>query len=190
MHTLRKQDRDASMTSLVSFHGVPMRRGIAFAIDHIESHSAHVAIFSANRTVGAIAEHNRQFGTHLSAQQALIDAHARDPRLPAANPISQTSHCGYADPTIAALLTLYGHAARSGRKIPWWAEGTDLADIVGGEIQIEDVHRFLAKAHELGYDFCQPYPNSGNEKHHVILVNSPIPRLEAWNVISKNRSAA
>lgn len=32
MHTLRTEDRDASMTNLVSFHAVPMPRGLAFAI--------------------------------------------------------------------------------------------------------------------------------------------------------------
>lgn len=183
MHTLRKQDRDNSMTNLVSFHDVPMPRGIAFAIDHIEHHGASVAIFSADRTVAAVNEHNRQFGTHLHSQQYAID-HQGEPGWSAANPINRTSHCYYADQTVARLLTHYGHTTRTGQKIPWWALGIDLAD----RGKSEDVSHFLSVAKKLHYDFRQPY-SSGTERHHVILVNSPIASLENWNVISEVRHA-
>lgn len=185
MHTLRVQDRDASMVNLVSFHGVPMPRMLAFAIRDIENHGAPVDIFSADRTTAAIAEHNRQFGTHLSAQQALIDAHARDPRNhAAANPLDRTSHCYFADDTVAALMHTHGHPCQAGDKLPRWALGLDLSD----KGKIEDVRRFLNIAHLLGYRFYAPYM-SGSEKHHVVCVSSVIPVLEARNQISKNRHA-
>lgn len=173
------------MTVPVSFHLVPMFRGIAFAIDHIEDHGAKVAIFSADRRVSVLAEHNKQFGTHLKSQAQLIRDYQNGNGNPA-NPINRTSHCLYADASVAALLTRYGHPTRIGGKIPWWALGIDLAD----KGKSEDVSAFLSKAHHLGYDFKQPYPRSSGERHHVILVNSPIPRLEAWNVISEDRSNA
>lgn len=183
MHTLRTMDRAASMVNLVSFHEVPMPRGLAFAINHVEGRGAKVDIFSADRTVSAIAEHNREFGTHLKAQQQLIDDFNAGRGNPA-NPIDETSHCYFADATIAALLTHYGHPTKVGDKIPWWALGIDLSD----RGKTEDVSRFLIAAHNLGYDFRQPY-SSGSERHHVIAVNSPIARLESWNVISKKRSS-
>jgi hypothetical protein len=43
-------------------------------------------------------------------------------------------------------------------------------------------------AHKLGYHFVNPY-SSGSEKHHVVCVLSPIPTLEAWNQISKERQS-
>jgi len=57
MKKLSTADRAASMTEGVSFHDVPMPRGLAFAINHVESHGAPVSIFSADRTVAAIAAH-------------------------------------------------------------------------------------------------------------------------------------
>lgn len=176
------------MTNLVSFHDVPMPRGIAFAIDHIEDHGGRVAIFSADRTHSAINEHNKQFGTHLSSQESLIAAFEAGRGNPA-NPVDRTSHCYRADATIARLLTHYGHTTRVGARIPWWAVGIDLADKRrDGTIERESVDHFLAVSHHLGYDFKQPY-SSGSERHHVILVNSPISKLESWNVISENRHA-
>lgn len=186
MHTLRKQDRDAAMVNLVSFHEVPMPRGIAFCIDHIEDHGGRVAIFSADRTTAAVREHNEQFGTSLHGQQWLIDQYHAGKGNPA-NPIKQTSHCYHADTTIARLLTRYGHPTSTEGSIPWWALGIDLADRrKDGTIEEESVDHFLKVAHELGYEFRQPY-SSGSERHHVILVNSPVARLEAWNVISEDR---
>lgn len=187
MHTLRKEDRDRSMANLVSFHDVPMPRMVAFTIDHVERHGGRVAIFSADRTRPAIAEHNRQFGTRLKSQEELIEAakHGGNP----ANPVDRTSHCYRADATIAALLTRSGHPTREGGEIPRWAVGVDLADRrKDGTIEQESVDRFLAVARQLGYSFRQPY-SSGSERHHVILVASPIARLEDWNVISENRHA-
>jgi hypothetical protein len=186
MHTLRKQDRDNSMEALVSFHQVPMPRMVAFAINHIEDHGGKVAIFSADRTVAAVLEHNHQFHTNLHSQQYAID-HQGEPGWSTANPLNRTSHCYFADATIAALLTHNGHPTKVGDKIPRWAVGIDLADVRNGVVHRENVSTFLAVAKHLHYDFRQPYPNAGTEKHHVILVNSPIPQLEAWNVISKDR---
>lgn len=179
MHTLRKKDRDASMTNYVSFQGVPMHRGIAFTIDHIEDHGGRVDIFSACRKDAVIKEHNAQFGTHLSGQQFLYD-HQNQPGFNPANPVTQTSHCGFAD---AVTGRIFG--VRPGAELPWYGEGVDLSD----RGKVEDVSNFLAVAHHLGYSFRQPY-NSGSERHHVILIASPIPVLERWNVISKNRSAS
>lgn len=175
MHTLRTQDRDASMTSLVSFHNVPMPRGLAFALDHIEDHGGKVDIFSADRTVKAVAAHNKQFGTNLHAQQYLYDNQHR-PGFNPANPPNRTSHAYYSD----------GNAAYGGRgpgvRLPWYMLGLDLAD----RGKSEDVSNFLRVARKLGYKVTQPY-KSGSERHHIIFTESPIRNLENWNVISENR---
>lgn len=181
MHTLRTEDRDRSMNTLVSFHSVPMPRMLAFAIRDIEHHGAPVAIFSGDRTVAAIAEHNRQFGTHLSAQQALIDAFNAGHGNPA-NPLNRTSHCYFADDTVAALMRAHGHACQAGGRLPRYALGLDLSD----KGKVEDTRRFLNIAHLLGYQFMAPY-TSGSEKHHVVCVQDPIAVLEARNQISKIR---
>lgn len=183
MHTLRTVDRDRSMTNLVSFHGVPMPRMIAFAIRDIERNGAPVVVASADRTVAAIAEHNAQFGTRLHAQQFLFD-HQGEPGFNPANPPSRTSHCYKADATIAALLSRWGVPTVAGGPIPRWALGVDLDDVG----KHEDVTKFMSVAHRLGYVFAQPY-SSGSERHHVILVQSPIRPLERRNQISHVRHA-
>lgn len=180
MHTLRTQDRDASMTNTVSFHGVPMFRGLAFAIRHIEKKGAPVSIFSADRRDVVVNEHNRQFGTHLSDQQHLVDLFRRGEGNPANSP-KTTSHCLYSDGN-PVYRNSRGKAIPPGGRLPWYMLGIDLAD----KGKSEDVHRFLAKAHELGYHFVQPY-KVGTEMHHVVCVLSPIPTLEHWNQISKDR---
>lgn len=122
MHTLRTQDRDRSMTALVSFHHVPMPRGIAFVIRDIETDGAPVEIFSADRTMDAIGEHNRQFGTKLSGQAALLAAF-RAGRGNPANPPDRTSHCYRADTTVAAVLNSIDNGVErlsAGARLPWW----------------------------------------------------------------------
>lgn len=180
MNELRTEDRDASMTNLVSFHDVPMPRGLAFAIYHIEKHGAPVAIFSADRTVKAIAEHNKQFGTSLHAQQYLFDNQGK-PGFNPANPPQKTSHCYFADGN-PAYKNSRGQIVAAGGRIPWYALGIDLCD----RGKREDCREFLRIAHQLGYEFIQPY-SSGSERHHVVCVKSPVGALEHWNIISKNR---
>jgi hypothetical protein len=182
MKKLSTDDRAASMTEVVSFHDVPMPRGLAFAISHIERHGAPVSIFSADRTVGAIAAHNKQFGTALHAQQFLFDNQGK-PGFNPANPPSRTSHCYFADGNPAYKSTK-GQIIAPGGRIPWYSLGIDVSDVG----KVEEVGRFLKVAHELGYEFVQPY-SSGSERHHVISVKSPIATLEHWNVIAKNRKA-
>jgi hypothetical protein len=182
MHTLRKQDRDAPMTHTVSFHGVPMFRGLAFAIDHIEHHGAPVSIFSADRRDSVIREHNKQFGTNLHSQQYAID-HQGQPGWSAANPVDQTSPCLRSDGN-PVYRDSRGRVIPKRGKLPWYELGIDLVD----KGTHEDVRRFLAVAHKLGYHFVNPY-SSGSEKHHVVCVLSPIPTLEAWNQISKERQS-
>jgi hypothetical protein len=174
MHKFTKAHRDESMTNLVSFHNVPMRRGLAFAINHIEEHGAKVSIFSADRTVEAIAEHNKQFGTNLHAQKYLYDNQNR-PGFNPANPPWLTSHCYYSDGNPA-----YGRGR--GEKIPWYMLGIDMSDWG----MSEDVRRFRTTAAKLGYRVTQPYA-SGSERHHIIFSTSPIKNLENWNVIAKER---
>lgn len=186
MHTFRPQDRDQAMDHTISFHEVPMFRGLAFAINHIEHHGAPVAIFSADRRDAVIAEHNKQFGTHLKGQAELVRLHAQDPvHFAAANSPTTTSHCLYADAIIAALLTRHGHPTHAGDRLPWFALGLDLTD----RYKVEHPDHFLAVARELHYEFVQPYPQSPSEHHHVICVKSPIGALEQSNQISRNRSS-
>lgn len=189
MHTLRRQDRDASMTNIVSYGGayekvgVPMPRGLAFALQHIREHGGLVDLFSADRTEAAIAEHNRQFATHLHTQQYLVD-HQGTAGISAANPVNRTSHCYRSDGN-PVYRDSRGRQIPAGSMLPWYELGIDLADKGKAEI----VTNFLAVAHRLGYHFVQPY-SSGSEKHHVVCVLSPIPSLEHWNVISKERSSS
>jgi hypothetical protein len=138
LHTFSTAQRDRSMTATVSYHGVPMFRGLAFALHHVAMHGGGVWVYSADRRDRIIAEHNRQFGTHLHGQQWLVDAHAQDPvRNAPANSPTTTSHCLRSD----------------------------------GNPVYRDV---------------RPYA-SGSEGHHVVFVHSPIPTLEHWNQIAKER---
>src|SRR3954447_17212014 len=98
MNHFAKADRDKPMTHTVSFHGVPLPRALAFAINHCEEHGAKVSIASAIRVDRIINEHNREFHTNLHGQQFLIDMHKRDPaHFAAANSCSTTSHCWFSD---------------------------------------------------------------------------------------------
>lgn len=165
------------MANLVSFHGVPMPRGLAFAIYHIEKHGGLVTIFSADRTATALAEHNHQFGTHLHSQAWLIAMHAKDPQHYApANPLNRTSHCYRSD----------GNPAYKGRpagaKLPWYMLGLDLTD----KGTSEHPDRFIRVGRSLGYKIVQPYP-VGSEHHHCVFQESPIRVLEAYNVIDRSR---
>lgn len=184
MHTLRLQDRDMPMTNMVSYKLVPMHRGLAFALYHMNKHGAPVDIFSACRIDKVIAEHNEQFHTNLHGQQYLYD-HQHEAGFNPANPPSQTSHCLHADSYVKAALAEFGVHVEVGGAIPWHALGLDLSD----KGKSEDVSHFLSVAHHLGYEVVQPYKNAAQEKHHVIFVASPIPTLERWNVISKKRSS-
>jgi hypothetical protein len=180
MHTLRVQDRDASMTNTVSYENVPMFRGLAFALRDIQREGAPVDIFSADRRDAVIAEHNRQFGTHLSGQQHLVDLFRAGRGNPANSP-KTTSHCLYSDGN-PIYRNGRGQHVPAGGRIPWYMLGIDLAD----HGRAEDVRRFLAVAHRLGYHFVQPY-SSGTERHHVVCALSPIPTLEHRNQIAKER---
>lgn len=180
MHTFTKDHRAESMTNLVSFHGVPMPRGLAFAINHIEEHGAPVSIFSADRTIGALREHNRQFGTHLKSQAQLVADWKAGNGNPANSP-ETTSHCYRSDGN-PVYRNSRGRVIPAGGKLPWYELGIDLSD----KGKQEDVHRFLFVAHKLGYHFVQPY-KVGTEMHHVVCVLSPIPTLEHWNAIAKVR---
>jgi hypothetical protein len=181
MNRFKTSDRDQSMTHIVSFHNVPMPRGLAFAIHHIESHGATVSIASADRRMNVIAEHNKQFGTNLHGQAYLVSMHAQNPgQYAAANPPNRTSHCYFSDGSAAYQLN--GKQIPPGGGLPWYMCGIDLDD----RGKIEDASRFVSAAKKLGYSFVQPY-SSGTERHHVVCVRSPISILEAANQISKNR---
>src|SRR4051795_3807159 len=105
------------MTHTVSFHRVPMPRGLAFVNWHIEHHGGLMFVWSVDRRDRIIAEHNRQFGTNLHGQQWLIDAHARDPkRYAAANRVDRTSHCLYADGN-AAYRDSRGRIRKAGARL-------------------------------------------------------------------------
>lgn len=177
MLTLRKQDRDNSMTVIVSYERtVPLPRGVGFALWHIEQHGGKIDIFSADRRDRVIARHNRAFGTNLHGQRWLI-RYGENP----ANPVDRTSHCYYSDGN-RAYRRRNGQQIPAGGRLPWYMVGLDLAD----QGEVESVDGFLRVARHLGYSVVQPYP-VGGERHHVVFVKSPIPVLERWNVISKER---
>lgn len=164
------------MTATVSFHDVPMPRGLAFAIRHIEKRCGKIAIYSADRRDRIIAEHNKQFGTNLHGQAWLVAAHARDPRnFAPANSPATTSHCYHSDGN-PVYKYQNGEHIPPGGPLPWFMVGLD----------ISDVDRFLACAKRLGYRFVQPY-KTRSEAHHVNCVESPIAVLERQNQISINR---
>jgi len=179
--------RSLSMLHTVSFHGVPMPRGLAFAIWLTERHGGRVWIYSCDRRDRIINQHNRQFGTSLHGQQWLVDAHRRDPQHYApANSPTTTSHCRRSDGS-PAYTNSRGHVIPSGGLLPWYMVGVDLEDRDQDGRVGNDVNRFLAVAHRIGLIFAQPY-RSGVEGHHVVLTHSPIPVLEHRRVIDKQRS--
>ena len=177
MKRFNARNRAHSMTVTVSFHDVPMPRGLAFAIRHIETRTK-VAIFSADRRDKIIAEHNKAFGTNLHGQAWLVAAHARDPaHFAPANSPATTSHCYHSDGN-PAYRYQNGEQIPSGGPLPWFMVGLDIADA--------HVTAFLHAARQLRYAFIQPYA-SGRERHHVVCRDSPIHALEQNNQISKNR---
>lgn len=189
MRRFSTADRDQAMTHTVSYRNVPMARGLAFAFHHISLHGGPVRIYSADRRDKVIAEHNREFGTSLHGQQWLIDAYRRDPvHFAPANPVDRTSHCLRSDGN-PAYRDSRGRLIAAGGRLPWYELGVDLEDIDHDGKVGNDVNQFLAAAHRLGYPFVRPYA-SGAEGHHVVLTRSPVPVLEAWNQISKERAAA
>jgi hypothetical protein len=186
LHTFSTAQRDRSMTATVSYHGVPLFRGLAFALHHIAMHGGGVWVYSADRRDHVIAEHNRQFGTHLHGQQWLVDAHAHDPvRNAPANSPTTTSHCLRSDGA-PVYRDARGRHVPAGGSIPWYSLGIDLEDADSDGRRGNDVDRFLRIAHRLGYAAVRPYA-SGSEGHHVVFVHSPIPTLEHWNQIAKER---
>lgn len=181
MHSFTTRHRDEAMTHTVSYLRVPVPRGVAFALYHVGKHGGAIDLFSGIRTVDVIKEHNQTFGTTLKAQQTLINLHASNPaNWNAANPVDRTSHCWFSDGNPAFKVN--GKRIPPGGKLPWYMIGLDLAD--AGEV--ESVDEFLLEARKLGYEVVQPY-RSGNERHHVVFVESPIAVLERYNVISKER---
>jgi hypothetical protein len=168
------------MTNVVSYQRVPIPRGIAFALYHCQKHGGGVDLFSGVRTVPTIREHNREFGTHLSAQQDLVDLWRAGKGNPANSP-DTTSHCWRSDGNHAYRVN--GKQIPSGGKLPWYMIGLDLADV--GEF--ESVDDFLRVARHLGYRVTQPYP-VGGERHHVVFTSSPINVLEHNHVIAKDRN--
>lgn len=173
-------DKTAPMTHVVSYHGiVPMPRGLAYALYHIDKHGGHIDTFSADRTVKAIADHNREFGTSLHAQQYLFDNQFK-PGFNPANPPNRSSHCYFSDGNPAYRVN--GRQIQAKGKLPWYMLGLDISD----HGLFETVTHFLHVSRGLGYQVVQPYP-VGGERHHVVFTESPIQVLEEYNVISKGR---
>lgn len=182
------EHRRLAMNHTVSFHDVPMPRGLAFVLYDVERHGGAMFVWSVDRRIKQITAHNREFGTHLHAQQALIDAHARDPvHNAAANPVDRTSHCLRADGN-PAYRDSRGKIITPGGHLRWWQIGGDYEDNDQDGRRGNDVNRILKISHELGYAFVQPY-RSGSEGHHLVLVHDPIPVLERRHVIATNRSS-
>jgi hypothetical protein len=178
--------RDESMTASVSYRGIPIFRGLAFALHHIAEHGGHVWVYSADRRDRIVEAHNRQFGTKLHGQQWLIDAHRRDPaHFAPANPPTMTSHCLRSDGN-PAYRDSRGRVIPAGARLPWYELGIDLEDADADGRRGNDVDRFLRVAHRLGYAVVRPYA-SGSEGHHVVFVHSPVPALERWNQVSRHR---
>lgn len=181
MHKFTTEHRDEKMTNPVSYRGVPIPRGVAFALYHIAKHGGEIAIFSGIRTDNVIRAHNREFGTHLKSQPELVHLAAIGQGNPANSP-STTSHCWRSDGN-RAYKDAHGRQIPSGHELPWYMIGLDIAD--RGEV--ESVDDFLRAARKLGYKVSQPYP-VGGERHHVVFTASPIGVLEKYNVIAKNRN--
>lgn len=178
MHTFTTAHRAEAMTHTVSYQHVPMFRGLAFALYHCGKHDAPVDVFSADRRQTVIEAHNHEFGTTLRSQPELVALWKAGKGNPANSP-DTTSHCLRSDGNSAY------HGRPAGAELPWFMLGLDISD----HGKVENVTQFLKVARELGYDVVQPYP-VGGERHHVVFTSSPIPVLEHWNVIAKDRSGS
>lgn len=177
-------DRDKPMLHIVSYHDVPMWRVQAFVFHDCELHGAKISIASGIRTDTVIEEHNRLFHTNLHGQQWCIDMHRKDPaNYAAANPVNQTSHCGFSDGS-AVYRDVHGHQIAATGRLPQFMWGVDVDDLG----KVEDNSHLLHVAHGLGFDLLAPY-NSGSEHHHLVNGRDPIHILESRGVISANRSS-
>lgn len=180
MRAFEISQRDNLMTPVVSYRGVaPVPRGIAFALYHIERHGGMIDLFSGDRTPSVVKDHNKSFHTNLHSQLYLYTNQWRKGFNPANSPL-KTSHCYKSDGNPAYRVN--GKQIRSMGSLPWYMLGLDLAD----KGKYQDVSHFLQVAHRLGYKVVQPY-KTGSELHHVNFVESPIPVLEKYSVISKQR---
>lgn len=181
MHRFSTKDRDQAMTHTVSYLSVPVPRGTAFALYHINKHGGHIDLFSGIRVDSVIEEHNRAFRTHLHGQQYLFD-HQHEKGFDPANSVRRTSHCWFSDGN-PAYKDQRGRQLPPGEPLPWYMIGLDLADLGA----YENVSHFLVVARSLGYEVVQPYP-VGGERHHVVFTESPIAVLERYNAIAKDRA--
>lgn len=146
---------------VVNYRGVPVYRGLAWALEDAALHGAHFSILSGDRRVSTISAFNRQFDTNLHAQQFLVD-HQFQPGYNPANPVSQTSHCLRSDGN-----PVY-HGIGPGRPIPWWQLGLDVVD---AGVANSAAHT-VGVLHRLGYDARLPY-SAGSERHHIVFGSNP-----------------
>lgn len=139
---------------IVTYHGVPLYRCQAWALELARYHGEKICLLSGIRDDDVIAAHNRQFHTSLHGQAYLVRMHKVNPRhFAPANSPQTTSHCGFADGN-----PFYGHA---GAKIPRIKRGIDFCTN-------DDASRVVKKLNAIHIPAAQPY-HSGSELHHASL---------------------
>lgn len=150
--------------AIVSYHGVPLYRCQAWALELARFHGARICLLSGIRNDSVIAAHNRQFGTSLHGQAWLVRMHQADPAHYApANSPRTTSHCGYADGN-----RWYGPP---GARIPKIKTGIDACDGPTAK-------KIVAVLNHIGIRAAQPY-HTGSELHHLSLGETNVNKLRA-----------
>lgn len=157
----------------VLYEGVPMWRAQAWVIFDYKVHGGHYQVNSGIRTVSVIQKyrgHGLKAG--YKSQQELIDGFARfgPPNWFPANPVLQTSHCGFSDGR-PIWRKENGSRAFAGEPIAKFMWGLDIVDKPGG-----DARAFVIWANSKGYKAVRPYFPKVSERHHVALVKSPAAR--------------
>lgn len=156
---------------IVSYRNIPLYRCQAWALDEVLEHDVVPRIISGIRNDNVIAAHNRQFHTNLHGQQFLINLNKAGKGNPA-NPVNQTSHCGFADGN-----PFYGPR---GTKILKLKNGIDFLDNATAT-------RVVNTLNAIGIPAKQPY-DSGSERHHGGIGRTGMTKKQANVLIGELRS--
>lgn len=141
----------------VNFHGVPMFRAQAWALQDAWDHGQRFSVASADRRDGVIHAFNRKYGTNLHSQ-AYLYAHQNEPGFFPANPPDRGSHLLLGDGVVGALH----------QHLEPYRLGIDVTSAG----RSNDAEPLVAWLNRSGYRVTRPYP-SGSEAHHINFAYPP-----------------
>jgi hypothetical protein len=143
----------------VDYHGVPIFRAHAWALEDARIHGQRFTVLSGDRRTDVIRAFNREHGTNLHDQAFLFDGWNR--RLPGflpANPPDRGTHLLLGDGVVGTLH----------EPLKPYQLGLDI--VSAGHVN--DCAPLVAWLNAHGYHATRPY-HSGAEAHHVLFTRSP-----------------